>query len=114
MKIWTRGRGFKTLLFCRHHMHMYAFLMPFRISILTSTDRNEGQPLFSSLTLHTSKGVSQPLVQMLPNLQRVEPIRFGRVGRDCVEYVDQHQEEGHEERHSTLKKKLDLYNMKIC
>ena len=77
-----------------------------RISILTSTDRNEGQPLFSSLTLYTSKDVSQPLVQMLPNLQRVEPIRFGRVGCDCVENVDQHQEEGHEERHSTLKKKL--------
>ena len=55
-----KGEGVKTLLFCRHHMHMYAFLMPFRISILTSTDRNEGQPLFSSLTLHISKGVPIP------------------------------------------------------
>ena len=48
--------------------------------------------------------------KVLPNLQRVETVRLGRVGRDCVEDVDQHQEEGHEERHPTLK---DQVNRKL-
>ena len=53
----------------------------------------------------------------MPNLQRVETVRLGRVGRDCVEDVDQHQEEGHEERHPTLKdqvnRKLHMYVIRI-
>ena len=51
----------------------------------------------------TPKFITPKYPQELPYLQRVETVRLGRVGRDRVENVDQHQEERHEKRHSTLK-----------
>ena len=36
------------------------------------------------------------------NLQRVQAVGLGRVGRDGVEDVDQDEEEGDQQRHATL------------